>query len=134
MMTATKGASAPRARPVDDDPIARLSFVAMRDGRALLLPTEGQLCRCFWHVKPTGDPRADDLAGEKLALEYLAFEEADKGGAGHLSLIVGDMPRKLGPIEISFLAMVSYAASAGRRRAEELAAYYDLRRKEEACS
>jgi hypothetical protein len=124
--------SRPRARRGEDDPIARLSFVAMRDGRALLLPTEGQFPRCFWHVKPTGDLRADDLAGEKLALEYLAFEEADKGGMGNLQLIVGDMPRKLGPIEISFLAMVSYAAGAGRRRAEEAAAYYNRCRKEEA--
>ena len=127
-MTATK-----RARPVDDDPVARLSFVATRDGRALLLPTEGQFPRCFWHVEPTGDPRAADLAGEKLALEYLAFEEANKGGGGHLQLIVGDMPRKLGPIEISFLTMVSYAASAGAQRARDIAAYWERCLKEEVA-
>jgi hypothetical protein len=130
MTRATKGASAPRARPVVDDPIARLSFVARRDGRALLLPTEGQYPRCFWHVEPTGDPRADDLAGEKLALEYLAFEEAAKGGPGYLQLIVGDMPRKLGHIEISFLAMVSYAAGAGAQRVRDVAARWERHRKE----
>jgi hypothetical protein len=131
-MTVTKAASAPRARPGKDDPITRLSFVADRDGKALQKPTGRQFPRCFWHVKSTGDLTADDLAGEKLALEYLAFEEANKGRAGYLPLIVGDMPRKLGPIEISFLAMVSYAASAGAQRARNVAAYWERCRKEAA--
>jgi hypothetical protein len=80
--------------------------------------------RCFWRVKSTGNGRDDGKLGQRLALEYLAFEEADKGGAGNLQLIVRDMPRKLGLIEISFL-QVSYAASAGAYRARQVVAYWD---------
>ena len=66
--------------------ISDLSFVA-----DLVKPKR----RCFY-VSSTGDDLSDELLGERFALEYLAFEEADKGGAGHLQLIVEDMPRKLG--------------------------------------
>jgi hypothetical protein len=81
--------------------------------------------RCFWYVTATGDHREDGRLGCRLALEYLALEEADKGGAGHLQLIVQDMPRKLGPIEISFLTLISYAAGAGADYARCVSAYWD---------
>jgi len=77
--------------------------------------------RCFWHVPSIGDGRL----GERLALEYLAFEEADEGGPGYLQLIVSDMPRKLGPTEISFLYFVSRAAGAGADKARRISAYWD---------
>jgi hypothetical protein len=131
-MTVTKAASAPRARPGKDDPITRLSFVADRDGKALQKPTGRQFPRCFWHVKSTGDFTADDLMGERLALEYLAYEEANKGTVCLLPWIVADMPRKLGPIEISFFTTVGYAAKAGAQRAREVVAYWERRRKEAA--
>jgi hypothetical protein len=54
------------------DPVGRLSFVAPRDGKILPKPTGGQLGRCFWHGKATGDYVKDCLTGEALALEYLA--------------------------------------------------------------
>jgi hypothetical protein len=81
--------------------------------------------RCFWHVTATGDLIEDERLGQRFALEYLALEEADKGGAGHLQLIVEDMPRKLGPIEICFLTLISYAAGAGADRARRVSAYWD---------
>jgi hypothetical protein len=58
----------------------------------------------------------DFKIGERLALEYLAFEEADKNGPGHLQMIVGDMPRPLTDIEIHFLILVSSAAGAAEAR------------------
>jgi hypothetical protein len=119
-----KARAAPRAKLPVDDPIARLSFVALRDGRTLLLPKEGEFPRCFWHVKPTGDHGADGRLGEQMALEYLAYEEANTKMPLFLQWIVADMPRKLGPIEVSFLTMVTYAARAGRRQAEEVSAYW----------
>ena len=94
--------------------VGRLSFLAMRDGNTLPKPKRGELPRCFWHVKPSGNYVADCVTGEKLALEYLAFEEEDVGGAGHLPSIVSDMPRALTGIEEGFLSMVSYAARAGQ--------------------
>jgi hypothetical protein len=87
--------------------IADLSFVkSKRNGR-----------RCFWHVRSTGDDCKDEKLGQRVALEYLAYQEADTG--------VADMPRKLGPIEISFLTLVSYAAGAGAYKARRVAAYWD---------
>ena len=50
---------------------------------------------------------------------------SDTGGAGHLQLIVEDMPRKLGPIEIAFLTLISYAAGAGAHKARRVLAYWD---------
>jgi hypothetical protein len=81
--------------------------------------------RCFWHVPSTGDHRGDARLGERFALEYLALEEADKEGAGYLQLIVKDMPRKLGPTEIGFLTLVSYAAGGGANEARRVVAYWD---------
>ncbi len=108
-------------------PIAALSFVASRDGKTLPKAPPGQPLRCFWHVKPTGGYAHDCEKGKALAFEYLAFEEADVGGSGHLQLIVADMPRQLTGVEISFLTMVSYAAGAGAgaARARGVAAYWD---------
>jgi hypothetical protein len=104
--------------------IGELSFVASRDGKTLPKATGDQLPRCFWNVAVTGNIRQDDNLGHRLALEYLAFEEADDGG-GNLQLIVSDMPRRLTMVEISFLTMVSLAAAAGAFRARQIAKYWD---------
>jgi hypothetical protein len=85
--------------------------------------------RCFWNVKATGDYGADCRTGNRLGLEYLAFEERDHDGPGHLQHIVMDMPRKLTGIEIGFLTMVSYAAGAGANTAREVSDYWDSRAK-----
>jgi hypothetical protein len=93
--------------------IGDLSFVAdRRKGKR----------RCFWHIPKTADP---EELGLRLALEYLAFEEADKGGPGNLQLIVQDMPRELAPAEIGFLTLVSYAAGAGADKARKVKAYWN---------
>jgi hypothetical protein len=89
--------------------------------------------RCFWHVRSTGDDCEDEKLGQRLALEYLAYEEADASGPGHLQMIVADMPRKLGPIEISFLALVSYAAGAGAGKARRVANYWQNCRTQRAA-
>ena len=117
---------------IDTDPVTRLSFVADRDGKVLPKPTGRQFPRCFWHVKPTGDHIADCRLGERLALEYLAYEEANEGPVCLLQWIVADMPRKLGQIETSFFTTVAYAASAGAQRARYVAAYWERSRKEAA--
>jgi hypothetical protein len=105
--------------------IAALSFVASRDGKALPKPTKNQERRCFWNVAGTGDYDQDCKLGQQLALEYLAFEEADKGGPGNLlHMIVSDMPRPLTGAEKGFLIMVSYAAGAGADKARRVAAYW----------
>ena len=94
--------------------IADLSFVKSKcKGR-----------RCFWHFRSIGDYHKDEELGQRVALEYLAFEEADTGGPGRLQLIVADMTR-IGPIEISFLTLISYAAGAGAYKARRVAAYWD---------
>jgi hypothetical protein len=80
--------------------------------------------RCWWNVKATGNYEKDCHVGERLALEYLAYEERDRG-AGCLQLIVSDMPRKLTGIETSFLMMVCFAARTGAHRAREISAYWD---------
>ncbi|RWL16569.1 MAG: hypothetical protein E5X61_33095 [Mesorhizobium sp.] len=68
----------------------------------------GDVPRHFWRVQPSGDYNADCLTGRKAALQYLAYEEADKGG-GLLAHIVGDMPRELTGIEVGFLQIVCFA-------------------------
>ncbi len=83
-------------------------------------------------VKSTGDYAADCVTGQRLALEYLAYEEADKGGPGYLPSIVADMPRKLTGIEVAFLGMVAYAAASGAWRARQISAYWDGCQNEEA--
>jgi hypothetical protein len=98
--------------------IGDLSFV--RKNRS-----DGQLGRHFWSIEATGDYDGDCQLGERLALEYLAFEEADRGaGGGHLQHIVGDMPRPLTGVEISFLMMVSFAAGAGAHEARRISAFW----------
>jgi hypothetical protein len=113
-MTARRG-----ALPPGYPDIACLSFVAMRDGKTLPKPTGDQCPRCFWNVKATGDFEKDCDLGDRLAREYLAFEQtamAAANGPGHLQHIVGDMPRPLTRVEVNFLIMVSYAAAAGAAR------------------
>lgn len=100
---------------VTDHPIARLSFVVSR---------RGQKGRCFWSVAATGDYSHDCKIGEGLALEYLAYEEADEDGPGHLPQIVADMPRTLTGVEVGFLSIVAYAAGAGAWRARQIADYW----------
>ncbi|MCC6948831.1 MAG: hypothetical protein IT539_13770 [Bradyrhizobiaceae bacterium] len=106
--------------------IDALSFVGMRKN-----PKKGEPPRNWWVVAPTGDYSRDCEVGEKLALEYLAFETADKGGPGNLQQIVADMPRRLTGVEIGFLTMVSYAAGAGMHRAREVSAYWERCRAKE---
>jgi hypothetical protein len=114
-----------KAKPKNPS-IGNLSFVAFRDGKTLPKATAKQCGRCFWHVKGTGDDSAkDDKLGQRLALEYLAFEEVDIGGGGNLQLIVSDMPRPLTMVEIAFLQMVSFAARAGAFEARRIAKYWD---------
>ena len=79
----------------------------------------------YWNVKATGDYDKDCALGGRLALEYLAFEEQDRGGPGLLQHIVADMPRDFTGVEVGFLTMVSWAAAAGAHRAREIAAYWD---------
>ena len=105
--------------------ISKLSFVASRDGKTLPKAKGYQSGRCFWNVPKTGGSERDDNLGQRLALEYLAYEEADKGGGGHLQDIVGDMPRPLTMVEIAFLQMVSFAARAGAYRARQIAKYWE---------
>lgn len=103
----------------------RLSFTAMRDGKELPKYTGEQMPRCFWNVQPTGNYGADSALGQKLALEYLDFEAADRGGPGHLQMIVNDMPRPIGGIEVGFLTLVSYAAAAGRHEAQRVSSFWN---------
>jgi hypothetical protein len=123
--------SAPRAGRGKDHPIARLSFVKTLD-RLHKSPSGSPAGRCFWDVRPSGDYVADCITGETLALEYLAYEEADTGAGTILAWIVGDMPQKQTGVEVGFLIMVAYAASAGAHRARGLAAYWEHCRKEAA--
>jgi hypothetical protein len=124
-----KAARAPRERPVDDHPIARLSFVKTLD-RLHKSPSGRSSGRCFWNVRPTGDYVADCITGETLALEYLAFEEARTDVGTILAWIVGDMPPKQTGVEVGFLIAVAYAASAGAQRARDIAAYWKSCQKE----
>jgi hypothetical protein len=128
-----KARSAPRAGRSGDHPIARLSFVKTLD-HVREEPSGRAAGRCFWNVTPSGNYTADCIIGEKLALEYLAYEEETKRDAGTiLAWIVGDMPQKQTGVEVSFLIMVAYAASAGAQRARDVAAYWERCRKEEAA-
>ena len=83
---------------------------------------------CFWHVRSTGNSHKDEWLGYRFALEYLALEKASSDG-GYLQLIVQDMPRKLGPIEIGFLLLVSLAAGEGVDRARRVVAYWKTQSK-----
>jgi hypothetical protein len=112
--------------------IAGLSFVASRDGKTLPKPIGDQCGRCFWNVAATGDYTQDCDTGARLALEYLAFEEADVGTPGHLQWIVEDMPRTFTGVEVGFLQMVSFAAGAGAKEARRISAYWDSCKKTEA--
>jgi hypothetical protein len=120
-----------KGRSGEDHPIARLSFVKTLD-RVREGPSGRPSGRCFWNVTPSGNYTEDCIIGEKLALEYLAYEEAHTDVGTILAWIVGDMPQKHTGVEVSFLIMVAYAASAGAQRAREVAAYWERRSKEAA--
>ena len=111
--------------------VAGLSFVASRDGKSLPKPIGDQCGRCFWNVAATDEYDQDCNTGVRLALEYLAFEEANVGGAGHLQMIVKDMPRAFTGVEVGFLQMVSFAAGAGAKEARRISAYWDSCKKTE---
>ena len=106
-------------------PLDLLPFTAKRDGKELPKPTGDQWPRCFWHVHPTGDYKADCKTGQDYALAYLEFEENDVGGPGCLNMIVRDMPRELSGIEHSFLQMVCFQAKAGKGRARRIASFWE---------
>lgn len=99
--------------------LSELSFTIIREKKEA-----GQLPRCFWNVKATGDFRTDAAIGKTLALEYLLWEEEDRGGPGFLNQIVNDMPKPLTAVEDSFLQMVCFQAKAARGFASRLAAYW----------
>lgn len=115
-------------------PLDLLPFTALRNGKELPKydTTKNELPRCFWNVEPTGDYAADCRVGNKFALDYLLYEEADGGGSGCLNLIVQDMPREFSGIEYGFLHMVCFAARAGAYRAREISAYWAEREQEAA--
>lgn len=102
--------------------IEDLSFVASRDGVQLPKYTEGQLPRCFWSVPTRGSYSAECDLGAELALEYLAFEE-NNPSCPILNLIVTDMPSPLTGVEVGFLIMVGFAASAGADYARRVRAH-----------
>lgn len=109
--------------------IESLSFIGTRKKGE-----PGDFPRHFWRVSPTGDYQADCETGRALALEYLAYEEASPESCGILPMIVGDMPRDLTGIEISFLMMVRYAARAGAPEARRVDAYWRRCEVEEVCN
>jgi len=104
--------------------IADLSFVASRGGKQFPQSPDDQSPSCFLYVAGTGDYVQDCKIGERLALEYLDFEEGNKPGNGHLQMIVDDMPHPLTGVEIGFLSMISYAAGAGAAEARRVAQYW----------
>jgi hypothetical protein len=108
-------------------PIAGLPFVADRP------PNDpAGLPRCFWSVKPIGDYEADCRTGNAHALAYLRYLRAEGSrGPGHLSLIVGDMPREITGIEVGFLSIIDHAARTGLPAAELLVAYWEQCRADE---
>lgn len=78
------------------------------------------------NVKATGDYALDCEIGQKLALSYLAYEEAnEENRGGHLVGIVAKMPRPLTGVEISFLQIVSFAAAAGADRGRQVVDYWE---------
>ena len=115
-----------KAKRVETRPnIAALSFVGERNKREA-----GKYPQHFWRVNRSGDYGADCELGERLALEYLAFQEANDQSS--LQHIVADMPRELTGVEIGFLTLVSFAAGAGADRARQIAAYWDKMQKANA--
>jgi hypothetical protein len=105
-------------------PVSDLSFV-----------TDTKHGRFFWSVEPSGDYAPDGELGDRLALEYLAFEEATDHNLSPplLPIIVRDMPRKHTGVEIAFLTLVCLAASAGANRARQVATYWERCRAAEAA-
>jgi hypothetical protein len=105
--------------------MGKLSFVAPRDGKTLPKRKADQWPFCFWHVTNTSDSEDSNL-GQRYAIEYLNFEEAEgSADGGFLQNIVGDMPRPLTMVEIAFLQLVSFAAAKGAWRARQIAKYWD---------
>lgn len=119
--------------------ITSLSFVADRDGKALPKydRKKDRLPRCFWHVPKIADETkpggytTNSTLGERLALEYLAYEETSDVGAPMLANIVCDMPRPLTGVEVGFLQIVGYAASAGAARARRVSKHWEISRQQE---
>jgi hypothetical protein len=84
--------------------------------------------RCFWNVTRTGDYRADCVAGECLALEYLRWSKANYEASFCCGAILGwiasDMPPKHTGLEVGFFSIVGAAAAAGAAYGERLSEYW----------
>jgi hypothetical protein len=99
------------------DPLAELPFVK----------DTPKARRNFWSVKKSDDPMQQSRIGTDYALAWLRYEvrPENNGMDTCLACIVGDMPRKLGHIEIAFLSMVGFAAKKGLSEAERINAYWN---------
>jgi hypothetical protein len=100
-----------------------LSFVTKRRKRA-----PGVLPLHYWTVQPSGDYEADCVTGDRLALEYLAYDEAE-GDFPLLGLIVADMPRETTGVEVGFMSLIGFAARKGAGEARRISTYWAKRAK-----
>lgn len=75
---------------------------------------------CFWNVESTGDYVTDLTKGAELAKEFLAF--ARTCSVPGLQHVVGDMPRRIGGLEVGFLSYIADAAAYDRRVARAVLA------------
>jgi len=115
-------------------PVTSLPFVA--DRKTPLAP--GELPRCFWNASSGGDAWADNELGNQYALEYLRYEAALDHNVEPfiLPMIIADMPRKLGQIELAFLTVVAISTTSppGVRHAEHVVDYWRQCREEEEAA
>lgn len=118
--TGTKVKRATRAKnhhPADDLSFTRIRPKSEWEGTTLFP-------RCWWSVSPSGDYSADCNTGQHMAMEYLEYS-ARADGSSCLALVVADMPAEQSGIEIAFLQLVGFAATAGRERAGAILKYWD---------
>lgn len=90
-------------------------------------PKKGQLGnRNFWSVKPSGDYFQDCKTGQAYALLFLEAEEVSDCGT-LLQCVVADMPRDAAftGLEVGFMEVIGFAATAGAFRAREIASHWD---------
>lgn len=79
--------------------------------------------RNFWSVKATGDYNTDCLTGQSYAVQFLTAEEDSDGTL--LQCVAEHMPREFTGVEIGFMQIIGFAAQAGARRGQEIAAYWE---------